>query len=201
MSFRGGARLWVRMGTGARGTWGYAHEFPVPHCPSLSLGTGRPRQYRRGSGTDREQGDVPRVAGWSGRDFLGARQGSLVQLGKPRLREEAFALHLAPTISPFHRLLLPGRAEGPPAGAGASGSRAPECRPPLRGDMSPSSTVRDSDPLSEGAGTHGLQTQGSFPLLRTPGRLEFEVSVLPPAGLQEFCRLLVCFSASCCDDF
>lgn len=139
------------------------------------------------------------MAGWSGRDFLGARQGSLVELGEPRLRKEAFALHPAPPVSPFHRLLLlPGRAEGPPAGTGASGSRAPECRPPLWGDMSPSSTVRDSDPLSEGAGTHGLQTQGSFPLLRTPGHLEFEVSVLPPAGLQEFCRLLVCFSSASC---
>ena len=156
-------------GRGRGDLGGGVHEFPVPHCPSLGLGTGRPQQYRRGSGTDREQVGVPGVAGWSARDFLGARQGSLVELGKPRLRKEAFALHPAPTVSPFHRLLLlPGRAEGPPAGTGASGSRAPECRPPLWGDMSPSSTVRDSDPLSEGAGTHGLQTQGSFPLLRTP---------------------------------
>lgn len=122
------------------------------------------------------------MAGWSGRDFLGVRQGSLAQLGKPRLREEVFTLHPAPTVSPFYRLLLPGRAEGSLAGAGASGSGAPESRPPLWGDMSPSSTVRASVPLSEGAGTGDPQTQESFPLLRTPPHLDSEVSALPPAG-------------------
>lgn len=38
----------------ARGSWGCAHEFAVPHCPSLGLGIGRSQQYRRGNGTDWE---------------------------------------------------------------------------------------------------------------------------------------------------
>lgn len=156
------------MGVEARGPWGCAHEFPVPHCPSLGLSIGRSQQYRRDSGTDREQGGVPGVAGWSGRDFLGARQGSLVQLGKPRLGEEVFTLHPAPTVSPFYRLLLPGRAEGSPAGAGASGSGAPESRPPLWGDMSPSSTVRASNPLSEGAGARDPPDSGILPFAEDP---------------------------------
>lgn len=112
----------------ARGSWGCAHEFAVPYCPSLGLGIGRSQQYRRGNGTDREQGGIPGVAGWSGRDFLGIR---LVQLGKLRLGEEVFALHPAPTVSPFYRLLLPGRTEGSLARAGASGSGAPVSPSPV----------------------------------------------------------------------
>lgn len=52
------------------------------------------------------KGGASQVAGWSGRDFLGDKT---CTTGETQARrEEVFALHPAPTVSPFYRLLLPG---------------------------------------------------------------------------------------------
>ena len=73
-------------GRGRGDLGGGVHEFPVPHCPSLSHGIGRPQQYRKGSGTDREQGGVLGVAGWSGR-LSGGKTGQSCRAGETQAQK------------------------------------------------------------------------------------------------------------------